>query len=397
MILLFIHEVSYPDKVVFEMHEFPELLAWRGHDVTYLDYPEGRKFWKPVNSMASRQIRGRTKPNVLLHLERPFTLGVPGLDRLVATVTVIPKLISLLRGKKFDAIVLYAVPTYGAQVVWLAKRFGVPVIFRALDVSHKIRKSPFATAIKVVEKYIYKNVDLLSANNPAMAKYCNKFGNRTKPTLVHLPPLDLSHFSKLVADSELQKKLQIESSDSVITYLGSFFYFSGLDEVIKEFALLTEKRQNVKLLLIGGGEQDVELRRLVKNLDLQTSVIFTGIVPYAELNRYLSLATVAINPMIAGLVSNTAFPHKVLQYMASGLPVVTTKLDGLYETFGDTAGLTWATTPKEVVQLAINLCVDTKLRDAKSRIQVGAMSSKFGGDSAVEAFEASVKQVAHRL
>ena len=41
MRLLFIHEVNYRDKVVFEMHDFPELLALAGHDVTFIDFGEG--------------------------------------------------------------------------------------------------------------------------------------------------------------------------------------------------------------------------------------------------------------------------------------------------------------------------------------------------------------------
>ena len=45
MKLLFIHEVSYRKKVIFEMHEIPELLAVRGHDITFLEFDEGGKFW----------------------------------------------------------------------------------------------------------------------------------------------------------------------------------------------------------------------------------------------------------------------------------------------------------------------------------------------------------------
>ena len=40
MKLLFIHEVSWRKKVVYEIHDFPELLAMRGHDVTFFEYDE---------------------------------------------------------------------------------------------------------------------------------------------------------------------------------------------------------------------------------------------------------------------------------------------------------------------------------------------------------------------
>jgi glycosyltransferase involved in cell wall biosynthesis len=390
MQLAFVHEVSYGNKVIFEMHEFPELLAARGHQITYLEYPEGSKFWRGKGPKRSLRIFGRTRPEVSLQLESPWTIGIPGLDRLLATITIIPKFISLLKVNKFDAIVLYAVPTYGAQVVWLAKRFGVPVIFRALDVSHKIRKSIFSCAIRAVEKYIYKNVALLSANNPAMAEYCVKLSGRTGATVVNLPPLDLSHFSKGAPDSSLRSHLGIDAGNDVITYLGSFFYFSGLDTVIREFATQVASFPQAKLLLIGGGEQDGELRTLVSELGLEKRVIFTGFIPYADLGKYLAMTTVAINPMRPGLVSNTAFPHKVIQYMASGLPVVSTKLTGLYKTFGDESGFTWSDSTEGLLVKALDLSADKQRCDSIAAKQRQVVSSKFGIENAVDAFEAAI-------
>lgn len=391
--LLFVHEVSYEKKPIFEIHEFPELLAARGNQITYLDFPEGHKFWNGLRPKTQLKIAGRTQPQISIQLERPFTLGIPGVDRLLATISVIPKLISLLRSNRFDAIVLYAVPTYGAQVVWLARRFGVPVIFRALDVSHKIRKSVFSNAIKAVEKYIYKNAALLAANNPAMAEYCVELSGRTGATVVNLPPLDLSHFSKGAPESSLRSHLGIDAGDDVITYLGSFFYFSGLETVIREFAGQVASYPQSKILLIGGGEQDAELRNLVSEMGLEKRVIFAGFIPYADLGKYLAMTTVAINPMRPGLVSNTAFPHKVIQYMASGLPVVSTKLTGLYKTFGNESGLTWSDATEGLLVKALELSVDKQLCDSKAAKQRLVVSSKFGIENAVDAFEAAIKSV----
>ncbi len=40
MNILVLHEVDYLKKVVYEVHDIPELLASRGHDVTFIDYEE---------------------------------------------------------------------------------------------------------------------------------------------------------------------------------------------------------------------------------------------------------------------------------------------------------------------------------------------------------------------
>ena len=60
MKILFVHEVSWFNKVVFEMHDFPELLSLNGHEVHFLDFDEGkpRARWKPVTTIETRAHAG---------------------------------------------------------------------------------------------------------------------------------------------------------------------------------------------------------------------------------------------------------------------------------------------------------------------------------------------------
>jgi glycosyltransferase involved in cell wall biosynthesis len=386
--ILFIHEVSFRKKVIFEMHEFPELLALRGHEISFLEFDEGRKFWTKPNTPTYASIKGRVHGNSTIKLSRPFQIGIPGIDRILALVTMIPVLRRLLRQNHFDAVVLYAVPTYGLQTLWLAKSFKVPVLFRALDVSHKIRSSFLSSAIKGVEKRIYNQVDFLSANNPAMADYCVKLGSRTKPTKVHFPPLDLSHFRAQGRDRDLSRSLGFNDDDRVLVYMGSFFYFSGLSDALNEFADVSKSSPNLKFLLVGGGEQDAELKQQVVRLGISEKVVFTGFVSYEELPRYLKVADVAINTLEPTLVANVAFPNKVLQYMAAALPVVSTRLHGLEQTFGGNSGITWATDSGGVVRAASKLSQQTEaeLRTISEQ-QLGAVSEVFCVESAVDKFE----------
>ena len=96
MKILFVHEVSYRKKVIYEMHEFPELLSLRGHEVTFLEFDEGRKFWQAKQAPKREMISGRVLAQAKVDLIRPFQLGIPGVDRLLATLTVLPTLNSLL-------------------------------------------------------------------------------------------------------------------------------------------------------------------------------------------------------------------------------------------------------------------------------------------------------------
>lgn len=390
MKILFIHEVSYRKKVIFEMHEFPELLALRGHDISFLEFDEGRKFWKKGQAPKSEVIQGRVHPDARINLSRPFQVGIPGVDRILALVTVWPTLRKLLKNKNFDAVVLYAVPTYGLQTLWLAKRFKVPVLFRALDVSHKIRISAFSFAVKWIESKIYKHSNVLSANNRALADYCSRLGHRSDKPLVHFPPLELHHFRAAIREPKLRRDLGIKDNELVITYMGSFFHFSGLKDALQEFALQLAEYRPTKFLLIGGGEQDKELKNLVIELGISDHVIFSGFVSYINLPRYLKLADVAVNTLEPTLVSDVAFPNKVLQYMSAGLPVVSTTLTGLRNTFGDEAGITWAKDAREVVLLALQLLTDPSSSASTVIDQYKAIETVLAPGLVLEKFEKAI-------
>jgi glycosyltransferase involved in cell wall biosynthesis len=388
--ILFVHEVSYVKKPIFEMHELPELLALKGHDVTFLDFDEGRKFWDRSSSAATGQISGRVHLRAKINLVRPIQLGIPGLDRLFVVISIIPLLKKLSRVGSFDVVVLYAVPTYGVQTVQMARKSGIPVVFRALDVSHKIRKSVLSPLIKLAEKFVYKRADLLSANNQAMANYCSDLSGRTRGSAVHYPPLDLEHFKIRPKDAELANLLGIKSDDKVITYMGSFFYFSGLRQAIEEFARLA--RPNHKLLLIGGGEQDKELKKLVVGLSIQEQVIFTGLVSYEDLPRYLGLADVAISTLEPTLVANAALPNKVLQYLAAGLQVVSTRLTGLRKTFAESPAVLWADDAPAVVSSAIYFLEEARTKNPTGNRRITELE-KYSRSSAVTEFERTLQEL----
>ena len=384
--ILVVHEVNYLEKVIYEIHEFPELLALRGHDVTFFEFAEGLHSGNAFKTR-SKRISGRVYSDASLHLSTPMQLGIPALDRLWALLSCIPALYQLFRTKDFDVVLNYAVPTYGLQVLALARLFKVPVVHRALDVSHLIRESAFNPLIRVWEKVMYRTVDLLSANNDAMESYCRNLSGRSGPSQVNYPPLDASHFKAIKRDDDLAKSLGISPTDQVIMYMGSFFYFSGLTEAIRSFAMHASQQPNLKMLLIGGGEQDKELRDLVSELALDDKVIFTGFISFDELPRYMKLATVAINTLHPTLVAHVAFPHKVLQYMATGIPTVSTKLDGLYSAFGDNSGLTWIDEKEDAISASLELLEKPDMLETIKKKQLATVEELFALDTTVDSLE----------
>jgi glycosyltransferase involved in cell wall biosynthesis len=386
--------VNYLKKPIFEMHEFPEHLAELGHRVGFVQFPEGESRASLAKTPFKQQVQGRVLTSQSLTLYTPETFSGDFLGRLLAVLTFKRGFKRIVQDFAPDVVVSFSVPTSGWQAVQVCKKLGVPLVFRALDVSHKIRKSALSPLIKVAEKYIYKNADWVSANNPAMLEYVRDAGARTEVSGVNFPPLDLKHFTDAKKSKvQMRVELAIPSEANVVVYMGSFFYFSGLPEVIKTFAEIANK--NDRLVLIGGGEQDHELRELSKALGTESQIIFTGLVPYLDLPKYLGIADVAINPLNPSVVASTALPNKVLQYMASGLVVVSTKLKGLEQTFETSLpGLLFVERPEDLLATALKVGTDSAANSSVGEENKKAVAELFDKDVAINSFEKSLLMLA---
>ena len=382
------HEVNYLTKPIYEMHEFPEHLALNGHEIGFWHFPEGYSS-REVRSLGwKRQVPGRVVAGTNLTL---FTPPIAGnlLGRLVSALLANYFARKTIEEFQPDLIVSFSVPTQGWQITSAAKKLSVPVMFRALDVSHKIRRGIFSKLIFRAESFVYRNVDWLSANNPAMLEYCQSMGADSSKSSVDWPPIDLDRFTQSRPGVDIKARLRIPEHRKIVLYMGSFFYFSGLPEVIKDFA---KSGINEHLVLIGGGEQDAELRDLVENLGVEDRVTFTGFVDFDDLPGYLMLADVAINPMQPSLVADAAIPNKVIQYLASGLKVVSTRLRGLELTFGPSSYLHLVDTPEDVSGRALEICRESyKSGDVSDSVEL----ERFSLQVALAAFDQRCRQVAN--
>lgn len=379
MKILFVHEVGYLEKPIFEMHEFPEHLAKLGHDVAFIDFPELSN--PSIDRQRAEEVNGRVLTDITLKLFH-HSVGVQNMfGRLLAVFSAPFFVWKVIREFKPEVIVSYAVPTSGWQALIVARLRGIPYLFRALDVSHKIRQTRFSAAVLVAEKFIYRNADWISCNNPSLRRYCLEHGGSEEKSSIDLPLLDLALF-RPTSKTDPASHSEPFSGRLIIAYMGSFFYFSGLEDVIKSLVSFP----NVTLVLVGGGEQEQTLKALVTSLGLNDRVDFRGFVEYRDLPTVLSQADILINPMEPSLVSNAALPNKVLQYMALGLPVVTTRLEGLSSLFPNEQGLFFAESSSEVVRIAADL-YESGLKNSLGKGNRLAVENLFTHNDLVRAFE----------
>jgi len=366
MKILFVHEVNWRTKVIYEIHDYPELLSLAGHQVVFIDYPEHSKpsglarFLDLRTQVNSNQ--SRAHPGSSVEVRTPGRVFPPPLDRLFASLTFIPVICRALKNENFDVVVLYGVPTNGWQTIAISKYFQVPVIFRAIDVAQSLRKSIFRSLIHIAEKYIYRNATWVSANNQALKKYCIAHGSRADSTSVDYPGLDLKRFQPGTRSVSLMQSYGLTETSKVVLFMGTLYRFAGIERFLKLFAADLKNNSSWKFLILGDGEARDSIRSTVSELKLDDQVIMPGFISYDELTEHLQLADVAVNTFESSLVTNCALPWKVVQYLACGLPVVSTRLAGLQGLIPDGQGVVYQNLDDGFTRAVSHLLLDETAR-----------------------------------
>ena len=389
MKILFVHEVDWHDKPIFEMHEFPEDLVRRGHDVVFMDYQES----EPGKlSALRRRNAGRRWLEVALtriSIRTPIG-GIAG--RLIAVPW--SWLVSgiVLRSRPWDVIVLYAVPTNGWSVAWWAKRLRIPTVYRAIDVSHQLRETHFASWVRRAERYVARSVTHISTHNTALGDYLMTLSGRAKSYSIELPGIELAKPSQETID-RMRCEFGLTGVERVILYRGTMYRFAGLVDLVELLRPHLHRSAGLRLLIVGGGEAVETVRTRVRELDLLNSVIIRPFVPHEDLGALFALADVCVNPFEPNLVTNCALPGRVLQSLLSGTPCVSTPLKGLRSMIDGVPGLHFVEMGPEFVD-ALMKYVDESLGVSAQQIELCTTSGdSFDWAAVGEAFEVMLKSV----
>ena len=132
----------------------------------------------------------------------------------------------------------------------------------------------------------------------------------------------------------------------------------GVDELIKAFALVCKKHNDVKLCIIGktpSSDEKAGNLKLIKDLGLSEKVVFTGLVEASQMPQILMDATVLALDRPDSLQAQNGFPTKLGEYLMTGNPVVVTKVGDipLFLKDGESALLAEQRNPEE---FASKLC-----------------------------------------
>jgi PEP-CTERM/exosortase A-associated glycosyltransferase len=165
----------------------------------------------------------------------------------------------------------------------------------------------------------------------------------TDPARIFISPngVDLSLFGRQAQrDAVLAAQLGMQAGP-VIGFIGSFYDYEGIDDLIAAMPALIAAQPKAKLLLIGGGPCEAALRTQALASPAAAAIRFVGRVPHHEVERYYALMDIMAYPRKASRLTELVTPLKPLEAMAQGRLVAASSVGGHREliTDGDTGAL----------------------------------------------------------
>ena len=135
-------------------------------------------------------------------------------------------------------------------------------------------------------------------------------------------------------DEALKAKLGL-AGKTVVGFIGSFYAYEGLDLLLAALPQVAARIPDARVLLVGGGPQESELKDLARKLGVEDHVVFTGRVPHGEVQRYYGIVDVFAYPRKSMRLTELVTPLKPLEAMAQGRLLVASDVGGHKELIRD--------------------------------------------------------------
>ena len=210
----------------------------------------------------------------------------------------------------------------GCHREWLKQRTKIDPWYKLIS----NRLNPLHLSLLWIEKKIFEhgNYKIIIANSKrGKDEIIEHYGVPSKKIKVIYNAVDTNRFN-LNNPAEIRMKVRnslgISARDRVLLFVGSGFKRKGLAATIKSLAKL---KSGIKLIVIGK-DRVGPYRSIVKRMGIEKHVNFVG--PVTDVERYYCAADLFIFPTIYEPFSNVC-----LEAMASGLPVITSRINGASE------------------------------------------------------------------
>lgn len=280
------------------------------------------------------------------------------------------KAIQLVSKEKYDFILTIFHPFHLAPkaAVDCGKKTGLPVIVKIDDAVFEK-----ASGFKIIQRKIEKSINTKTLKNASRILVMNEETKCLVNRYYGVPDEKISIIPNGVNVNHFYSKN--EYSKKVI-FSGVMYYHRGLDVLLEAAPEITKQVPDVEFVLLGDGPELSKLKNIVNEKNLSKNVKFEGWIDREKIQDHLSSAAIGIGPLRATEVTKNALPIKVLEYMASSLPIIAWENTLPADVLIEGKNGFFINSPSKLAEKIIQILTDQKLR-AQMGIESRNLVGKF--------------------
>lgn len=302
----------------------------------------------------------------------------------------ISRINGVVKRQRVQALIVRDI-TLSLPAIWIGQVHRIPTY---LDMAE-----PYPEMIRAMWKYERMKVTDLLVRNPRLADWVERYTLRhidhvfamveeSKQRLIHLkvPEEKITIVSNTpnvqrfqIAEPTYPGTLAGLRENFKIIYIGYLTGSRGLQTVIQGMPLVLRRDPNVRLIIVGNGKSEAELRSLVKENGVEGEVIFAGWIDNQQLPAFVSSCEVGLIPHYRCGLWNHTVPNKLFDYMAAGKPVLSSNVPPIHRIVEETGcGLTYRdTSPMDFCDRVLELSLSPGLLEKMGAMGKAAVKAKY--------------------
>lgn len=243
-------------------------------------------------------------------------------------------LVARMRQEGFAFDVVFAAWAYPDAVAasYIARDYGCPLMVKILgsDINHLAQLPALRPQIKAGLERAGRIITV----SDALRERVIELGIEPVRVVTQHNGVDGSKFV-LRDKKEARRAMNLPPERTNLCFVGRLGHEKGIDVLLQAMGKLWQSgRRDIDLHLVGGGEMEEPLRAQAANLQIQSVVHFHGMRPHKEIAQWISACDVLCLPS-----RREGCPNVVLEALASGRPVVASRVGGLPELIHDGNGI----------------------------------------------------------
>jgi glycosyltransferase involved in cell wall biosynthesis len=213
----------------------------------------------------------------------------------------------------------------------LAKLAGVKFVFKTEHNNHKFYK--WYQKILTLPVFLLTNRIICNSKSTQLSYYpWEKWIANNKSTFIY-NGINITDIAKAASTENrkiLRKQYNVSSMDKLFISVGRLVGQKNYIRLVEAMINVSRKNKNIKLIIVGGGHQETQLKKIVEKNQMEQNIFFAGMVRREQVYHFVNAGDFFIVPSLW-----EGFCNSLVEAMAAGKPILSSDIETLHEVAGD--------------------------------------------------------------